>query len=83
MITVLAAQHVVVVTNPEIAALTDAYALIKCVARQPARPRVHLAVNRVVQPGLGQATFERLAEVSRRFAGVRSTTSAKCQRIRR
>ena len=69
MITVLAAQHVVVVTNPEIAALTDAYALIKCVARQPARPMVHLVVNRVSQPGLGRATFERLAEVSRRFAG--------------
>lgn len=69
MITVLAAQHVVVVTNPEIAALTDAYALIKCIARQPARPRVHLAVNRVSQPGLGLSTFERLAAVSRRFAG--------------
>ncbi len=69
MITVLAAQHVVIVTNPEIAALTDAYALIKCLARQPAHPVVHLAVNRVAQPGLGQATFDRLAEVSRRFAG--------------
>lgn len=69
MITVLAAQHVVVVTNPEIAALTDAYALIKCIARQPAQPLVHLAVNRVPQVGLGRATFERLAEVSRRFAG--------------
>jgi flagellar biosynthesis protein FlhG len=69
MITVLAAQHVIVVTNPEIAALTDAYALIKCLARQPARPNVSLAVNRVVTPGLGKATFDRLADVSRRFAG--------------
>lgn len=69
MITVLAAQHVVVVTNPEIAALTDAYALIKCIARQPAQPTVHLVVNRVTQGGLGRATFVRLAEVSRRFAG--------------
>jgi len=69
LITVLAAQHVVVVTNPEIAALTDAYALIKCLARQGVHPQVHLAVNRVGQSGLGRATFERLAEVSRRFAG--------------
>lgn len=69
LITVLAAQHVVVVTNPEIAALTDAYALIKCLARQGVHPLVHLAVNRVGQPGLGRITFERLAEVSRRFAG--------------
>ena len=30
---------------------------------------MHLAVNRVGQPGLGRATYERLAEVSRRFAG--------------
>lgn len=68
MITVLAAQRVIIVTNPEIAALTDAYALIKCLARQPSRPVVHLVVNRVVKPGLGKVTFERLAEVSRRFA---------------
>ncbi len=68
LITVLAAHHVVVVTNPEIAALTDAYALIKCLARQASAPAIHVAVNRVCQPGLGAATFGRLAEVSRRFA---------------
>ena len=65
----LSATHVLVVTNPEIAALTDAYALIKCMGRQPRCPTLHLAVNRVADPALGQATFDRLAEVSRRFAG--------------
>ncbi len=70
MITLLAAQHVVMVTNPEIAALTDAYAVIKCLARQVERPVVHLAVNRVPNLALGRATFDRLSEVSRRFAGV-------------
>ena len=65
----LSATHVVVVTNPEIAALTDAYALIKCMGRQPGCPTMHLAVNRVADPGLGEATYDRLAEVSRRFAG--------------
>lgn len=69
MVMTLAAQYAVIVTNPEIAALTDAYALIKCLARQPGCPALHLAVNRVSEPGLGTATFERLAEVSRRFAG--------------
>lgn len=69
MITVLAADQVVVVTNPEIAALTDAYALIKCLARQPGRPDLGLVVNRATAPGLGEATFDRLADVSRRFAG--------------
>lgn len=70
MIPVLAAQHVVMVTNPEIAALTDAYAVIKCLSRQSDCPRVHLVVNRVADLGLGPATFDRLAEVSRRFAGL-------------
>jgi len=70
MITVLAAQHVVMVTNPEIAALTDAYAVIKCLARQVEHPNVLLAVNRVPNLALGRATFDRLNEVSRRFAGL-------------
>lgn len=70
MITVLAAQHVVMVTNPEIAALTDAYAVIKCLGRQVDRPSIQLVVNRVTNPHLGRATFERLHEVSRRFASL-------------
>lgn len=70
MITVLAAQHVVMVTNPEIAALTDAYAVIKCLSRQIERPNIQLVVNRVTNPQLGRATFERLSEVSRRFASL-------------
>lgn len=69
LIMVLAAHLTVVVTNPEIAALTDAYALIKCLARQTVHPDVHLVVNRVPAPGLGRITFDRLAAVSRRFAG--------------
>jgi flagellar biosynthesis protein FlhG len=68
LITVLSAHQVVIVTNPEIAALTDAYALIKCIARQPSGPAIHLVVNRVGEPGLGRRTFARLEEVSRRFA---------------
>ena len=70
MITVLAAQHVVMVTNPEIAALTDAYAVIKCLSRQIERPSVQLVVNRVTTAPLGRATFERLSVVSCRFAGL-------------
>ena len=70
MITLLAAHHVIMVTNPEIAALTDAYAVIKCLARQVNQPTVSLVVNRVAQLEHGVATFDRLAEVSRRFAGL-------------
>jgi len=70
MISVLAAQHVVLVTNPEIAALTDAYAVIKCVSRQPERPEVHLVVNRAGDDVVGPASYERMADVSRRFADL-------------
>lgn len=69
LLTALAARDVVLVTNPEIAALTDAYALVKCLAKQPQMPSVHVVVNRVVDIGQGWPTFQRLADVSRRFAG--------------
>jgi len=69
LLTILAADSLVVVTNPEIAALTDAYALIKCLAKQPRIPDIHVVVNRVAEPGQGQPTFERLAEVAQRFVG--------------
>ena len=69
LVTTLAAHHLVLVTNPEIAALTDAYALIKCLARQPRMPVVHVVVNRVAEPGIGWPTFQRLADVAMRFVG--------------
>jgi flagellar biosynthesis protein FlhG len=69
LLTILAAEHLILVTNPEIAALTDAYALVKCLARQARPPDVHLVVNRVPEPGQGRPTFDRLAEVTRRFVG--------------
>jgi flagellar biosynthesis protein FlhG len=69
MMTILAAEALVVVTNPEIAALTDAYALIKCIARQPRVPEIKVVVNRVSEPGQGQPTFDRLSEVAQRFVG--------------
>ncbi len=70
LLTLLASQHVVLVTNPEIAALTDAYALIKCLARQVRRPAITVVVNRIAAAGQGELTFEKLADVSRRFTGL-------------
>lgn len=70
LLMLLLADHVVVVTNPEIAALTDAYALIKCLARRPQAPPVSVLVNRVTVPGLGQRTFDKLADVCQRFCGA-------------
>lgn len=56
VLTLLTAQQVVLVTNPDIAALTDAYALVKCLARQVVRPAVGVVVNRVPQPGAAEAS---------------------------
>ena len=69
VLTLLAAQYVLLVTNPEIAALTDAYALIKCLAQHAGCPQIAVVVNRARQPGQGDATFRKLADVARRFAG--------------
>ncbi len=69
ILTMLGADHVLLVTNPDIAALTDAYALVKCLARHERCPEVHVVVNRVAEAGQGRPTFDRLAEVSRRFVG--------------
>ncbi|MEY4830818.1 MAG: hypothetical protein RLZZ562_2614 [Planctomycetota bacterium] len=69
LLTTLGAEHVLLVTNPEIAALTDAYALVKCIARYERSPDIHLVVNRVAEAGQGRPTFERLADVARRFVG--------------
>ncbi|MHC4812635.1 MAG: nucleotide-binding protein [Planctomycetota bacterium] len=69
VLTLLAAQQVLLVTNPEIAALTDAYALVKCLAQHQDCPRISVVVNRVRHRGQGEATFQKLAEVSRQFVG--------------
>lgn len=70
LLTMLVADAVVLVTNPEIAALTDAYALVKCIARFPAPPPVHVVVNRVTPAASGPAIFAKLEQVSRRYSGL-------------
>ena len=60
-----------IVTNPEIAALTDAYALIKCIAAHADRPEISVIVNRVASTAQGEATFDKLADVSERFSSCR------------
>lgn len=68
VLTLLAAQHVVIVTNPEIAALTDAYALVKCISSHPGHAEISVVVNRVATQAQGEATFDKLADVSTRFS---------------
>ncbi|MEZ5964337.1 MAG: P-loop NTPase [Planctomycetota bacterium] len=70
VLTLLAAHQIVLVTNPDIAALTDAYALVKCLARQATPPPIGVVVNRVTGgDDMGARTFAKLADVARRFSG--------------
>jgi flagellar biosynthesis protein FlhG len=70
VLTLCAADHVLLVTQPEIAALTDAYAVVKTLAQLVDAPRMSVVVNRVTEDGHGEATFAKLSEVSKRHTGL-------------
>jgi flagellar biosynthesis protein FlhG len=70
VLTMLGADWIVLVTQPEIAALVDAYAVVKCVAQLHERARFLVVVNRVSTPGRGELAFQRLTEVARQHVGV-------------
>ncbi len=70
LLTLLCADHIVLVTQPEIAALTDAYAVVKCTRKLRPTARFWVVVNRAQTTGQGDSAFERLAEVARRHTGA-------------
>ncbi len=66
----LASDLVLIVTTPEITSLTDAYALIKCLAlRRPGRG-VYLLVNHCDDLEQGRRAFEKIRDISGRFLGI-------------
>ena len=64
-----AAQDTVVVVCDEPASITDAYALIKVLARERGLDRVHVIANMVRDPNEGRRLYEKLARVCERFLG--------------
>lgn len=66
-VSTMRATRLVVVTVPEPAALTDAYATIKIVQFQVADLAIDVLVNRVGDPREGPQAFERLATATQRF----------------
>jgi flagellar biosynthesis protein FlhG len=70
VLTMLSADWIVMVTQPEIAALVDAYAVIKCIAQLKPSARFLVVVNRVSTPGRGEMAFQRLMEVANQNVGV-------------
>lgn len=70
VLTMLAADWIVLVTQPEIAALVDAYAVVKCVAQVHKHARFLVLLNRVPVAGRGEQAFQKLMEVARQHVGV-------------
>ena len=68
------ADQVLVVTTPEPTAITDAYAVVKVIARERQQggsgtAPISLVVNEAVGPAEAKATYDRIAGVARQFLG--------------
>lgn len=67
---VISGDDVVVVTTPEPTSLTDAYGLIKNVAREGYQGNIYIVVNRVIRESEGQMVGQKLKLVSEKFLGL-------------
>jgi flagellar biosynthesis protein FlhG len=65
-----AAQRVVVLVCDEPASLTDAYGLIKTLARRQAGCRFEIVANMVETPAHGRELYDKLMRVCQRFLGI-------------
>jgi flagellar biosynthesis protein FlhG len=66
----LAAQEIVIVVTPEPTSLTDAYALMKVLAKQYAEKRFKVVMNAVADDVEAEESFRRLSMVTERFLNV-------------
>jgi len=62
-------RDVLIVTTPDLTAMTDAYAVIKNVARNNRRARIFLVANRTASAVEGMQIFARMDQISRKFLG--------------
>ena len=65
-----AADHVLVVTTPEPTAITDAYAVIKVIAKDGMDRQISLLVNQVRGTSEAKLVHQRVAKVAKNFLGV-------------
>ncbi len=66
----LAADEVVVITTPELTALTDAYAIIKIVARYRTNPDIKVIVNMLKEEEDGDEIFNKIRVITHRFLNI-------------
>jgi len=85
----LAADHVLVVTTPEATAMTDAYGMIKVLVRKQYEGPISVVVNMARDAAEGRHTYQRLADVAKRFlhadlyyAGVLLKDERLCNAVR-
>lgn len=64
-----ASDVVLIVTTPDVTAMTDAYAFLKVLSARSSECTPMLLVNRTVEPGEGERVATRLTEVAHKFLG--------------
>ncbi len=64
-----AADEVLLVTTPDVTAMTDAYAIVKTVHRHSLRTDLRLVVNKAHSPEEAHAVHERVSRVAEKFLG--------------
>jgi flagellar biosynthesis protein FlhG len=67
---ITSSDDLVLVTTPEPTAITDAYGIIKTLSSYETRPRIGLVVNMVRELQEGDATFQRIDSVCRKFLNM-------------
>jgi flagellar biosynthesis protein FlhG len=67
MVFLYAAREILLVTTPDITAMTDAYAMVKTLLQRSADTRIALVANRVRSQEEADGVHEKLDRVSRRF----------------
>jgi flagellar biosynthesis protein FlhG len=66
----IAADHILVVTTPESAAMTDAYAMIKVLVGNTFAGGISLVVNMADTTAEGKTTYRQIANVAKRFLNI-------------
>jgi flagellar biosynthesis protein FlhG len=61
------ADHTLVVTTPEPTSISDAYAMIKCLARRRSGTKISLLVNQARSREEAKNVFQRISHVARQF----------------
>ncbi|HSV27429.1 MAG TPA: MinD/ParA family protein [Sedimentisphaerales bacterium] len=86
----MAADHVLVVTTPEPAAVTDAYAMIKVLVMRQFKGRISVIVNMAGSAEEGRRIYRQIARVARQFldaqvfeAGVLLKDEKLCSAVRK